>query len=238
MPACPRGAIIVDEHARIIVWPKCDRCFECVPACLYDSLTVCGRYVEPQEVLAEVLRDEAFYKNSSGGITVSGGEPLAQAGFVSHLLELCKQHGLHTTLDTTGYAPWRAMREVLEFVDLVLFDVKHLDAAEHRKATGVGNRLILENLQRASQATKVWMRVPVIVGFNDSGEHVEEISRLAKALKVGKISLLPYHEGGKTKCDQMGRAYNHERCGTPSAEQLLRLQEIIAGHGVKASIGT
>ncbi len=235
--ACPRGAITLDEHARRIVWEKCDRCFECVAACMYDSLTVCGRYVEPEEVLTEVLRDEAFYRNSSGGVTVSGGEPLAQARFVSHLLKLCKQHGLHTALDTTGYAQWATMREVLEFVDLALFDVKHLDSSEHRKATGVGNRLILQNLQSASQCTKVWVRIPLILGFNDSTEHVEEVSRLANAVKAEKISLLPYHEGGKIKCDQMGRLYNPSRSGAPSGEQLARLQHIIAGHGVRASIG-
>ena len=102
-----------------------------------------------------------------------------------------------------------------ECIDLVLFDVKHLDAGEHKKATGVENGLILKNLERACERTKVWLRIPLIAGFNDSPAHVAEIARLGKAMNVDKISILPYHEGGRTKCDQMGRRYKYrERSGS------------------------
>jgi pyruvate formate lyase activating enzyme len=190
------------------------------------------------EVLTEVSKDEAFYKNSGGGITVSGGEPLSQGRFVAHLLKLCKKNGLHTVLDTAGYASWEILNEVLQFVDLVLFDIKHLDPGEHQRVTGVENHLIIENFIKASRRISIWLRIPLIAGFNDSEEHIGRIAHLGKTNGIEKISLLPYHEGGKTKCEQLGRPYLFSGGKAPSEEHMMRLKEMIERKGIRVSIGS
>ncbi|MEJ2718479.1 MAG: glycyl-radical enzyme activating protein [Deltaproteobacteria bacterium] len=236
--ACPRGAIRIEESARRVDWNRCDQCFECVDACLYGSLKVSGEYMTASSVLDEVRKDEAFYRNSGGGVTVSGGEPLSQGEFVAHLLELCKQEGFHTALDTTAYAPWPVMSKVLRHVDLVLFDLKHVDTAEHLRRTGVPNELILENLAKAAARTTIWLRIPLIPGFNDSEEQIERVASLGKACGAAKISLLPYHEGGKTKSEQIGRPYRWSGGAAPMEEHVRKLAEIIEGFGIAASVGS
>jgi len=201
-------------------------------------LLSCGRYVGARDVLEEVLRDRDFYENSGGGITISGGEPLSHPEFVSLLLTLCREEGLHTALDTTGYAACEIVERVVKLVDLVLFDVKHLDPEKHRKATGVDNRLIMENLKRASRVTTTWLRVPLIAGFNDADEEIRELGKLGKSFGVEKISLLPYHEGGVSKSAQMGRAYRLPDGRAPDEERLSRLKEIIEEEGVTVSLGS
>lgn len=236
--ACDRGAITVDAESRHIDREKCDNCLTCVSACQYDSLLSCGRYVNVEEVLAEVLRDRDFYANSGGGVTVSGGEPLSQPEFVGGLLASCKTEGLHTALDTTGYAAWEIMEPLLKLVDLVLFDVKHLDQEQHRNATGVDNRVIMENLKRASARVPTWIRVPLIAGFNDAEDQIRELAEFANCFGVRKISLLPYHEGGMSKSTQIGKKYRFLDAHAPTNHHLNRLQEIIEGEGVPVSVGS
>jgi pyruvate formate lyase activating enzyme len=238
MEACPEGAIrMVEEGRREIHWEKCNQCLACVKVCVYNSLNVCGSYMRVQEVLDEVMKDEDFYRNSGGGMTISGGECLLQSEFVAQLLEAGKKEGLHTAIDTTGYARWEKMEEVLRFVDLVLFDIKHLDPREHKRTTGVSNKLILENLTKASKVPSIWLRIPLIADFNDSMEHIEGVAKLGKRIGAEKISLLPYHEGGKSKCKQMGRPYPSPETKAPSDEHIERLKELIQETGIKAAIG-
>ena len=235
---CPKEAISIDCTGRHIDWSICDNCLQCVDACLYQSLKMCGERISVEDALIEVLKDLPFYKNSNGGMTVSGGEPLMQAEFVASLLELCKQEGLHTCLDTTAYAPWEVMKEVLRFVDLVLFDVKHLDSREHQRTTGVPNDLILANLEKAANLTKIWLRIPLIAAFNDSEEHIKNVVNLGIKHGVEKISLLPYHEGGKNKCEQMGRPYPHGADSFPTDEHVEHLKEMIEAEGMSVSVGS
>lgn len=191
-----------------------------------------------KEVLDEVMKDEDFYKNSGGGVTVSGGEALLQSEFVTKLLEACKKEGLHTAIDTTGYTPWEKMEKVLRFVDLVLFDIKHLDPHEHKRTTGVGNELILENLIKASRVKSIWLRMPLIADFNDSEDYIKNITILGKKIGAEKISLLPYHEGGKLKSEQLGRPYPFPDGRAPSEKHINDLKELIEKEGIRASIGS
>lgn len=236
--ACPKGAItITKKEGRVIDWKKCNQCLLCADTCIYNSLNICGRYMKAEEVLHEVMKDIDFYKNSGGGITVSGGEPLSQSVFVTYLLEACKKEGLHTALDTTGYGPWKEMEKVLRFVDLILFDIKHLDPYEHKRIIGVGNKLVLENLIKASRVAKIWLRIPLIADFNDSEEHIKNITVLGKNIGAKKISLLPYHEGGKSKSEQLGQPYQFHDAMAPSDEHINNLKEVIEKEGIKATIG-
>ncbi len=237
--ACPRGAItMILAEGRKIDWSLCDQCLLCVGACIYRSLNRCGSYMEFPEIVLEIMKDEDFYRNSGGGMTVSGGEALGQSEGVAHLLELCKREGLHTALDTTGYASWEKLASVLEFTDMVLFDVKHLDPDEHRRVTGVGNERILENLEKAAKKKRTWIRMPLIAGCNDSETHIRQVAALAKKIGAERMSLLPYHEGGKTKSRQLGRVYPRPDAIAPAEDHVNRLKAIVEREGMKVSVGS
>ena len=189
------------------------------------------------EVIDEIMKDEDFYRNSGGGVTISGGEALWQSRFVTTLLAECKQKGLHTVLDTTGYSSWEKMSRVVNFADLILFDIKHLDLFQHRKVTGVENPLILENLQKIAKMLPTWIRVPLIAGFNDSMDHIRQVALLGEQLGIEKISLLPYHEGGKSKSVQLGRAYTCSEMEAPTDEHVQKLKNMIEDHDISVLIG-
>jgi len=235
--ACPRQAIRIRDGVREIDWERCDQCLQCVSSCLYGALTVCGRYMDVEEVLDEIRRDEAFYRNSGGGITVSGGEPLFQAGFVTRLLSASKNEGFQTALDTTGHAAWERIEAALPFVDLFLWDLKHMDPEVHKRFTGVGNELILENLRRVSGRARIWLRMPLIAGFNDSNAHMEAVLLLGKRVGAEKVSLLPYHEGGRSKSDQMGRPYAWSAASKPPDERIEALKHLVEREGLGVSVG-
>jgi pyruvate formate lyase activating enzyme len=237
--ACPEKAIsMTREEGRKIDWSKCNQCLECIKACIYNSLTACGRHLQVRDVVDEILKDADFYKNSRGGMTVSGGEALSQSTFTAGLLEACKQEGLHTALDTTGYASWDKTKSVLAHVDLVLFDIKHLDPQEHMKATGVENGIILENLLKLTGEKEVWLRMPLIAGFNDSETHLVRVAALVKKVGARKLSLLPYHEGGIAKCRQLGRAYPWPDAKAPDGAHVERLKALMQKEGVTVTVGS
>ncbi len=237
--ACPRHAIsLAPGGNRTLSWDQCDQCFRCVEACLYGALTVMGRSVGLEELVGEVERDRLFYQNSGGGITLSGGEPLAQPGFVREFLRELKKRGLSTALDTSGLAPESVWAEVLPYTDLVLFDIKKLQDEEHRARTGVGNDLILANARLAASNTRTWFRLPLIQGFNDAPEELRALAEMAKDLGVEKISFLPYHEGGAGKRLQIGREPSPEGMRPPPEGHLQKLRRIVEEKGVKVSLGS
>jgi len=234
---CPEGAItLVDGEAREIDWSRCNHCLRCVEACIYGSLNACGSEMEVAAVVAEVVRDRPFYETSNGGVTLSGGEALSQREFLKALLAALKREELHTVLDTTGFAPWEELEAVLPLVDLLLWDVKHLEPEAHRRMTGVCNELILENLRKAAKTTPVWLRVPLIAGFNDSEAHFGGLVELARAVKAERISLLPYHEGGESKSRQIGQSYPFKEGRAPDEARVIMLKELIEREGLVASI--
>ena len=238
--ACPRGAITITKTAgRKINREKCDSCLSCVAACLYDSLKQCGKYLTVAKVVNEVLQDKIFYENSGGGVTLSGGEPLSQPAFAKKFLTACKKEGLHTALETSGVGSWTSMESLLPVVDLLLFDIKQLDSDKHRKTTGIKNDLILENLQKAARLglSELWLRVPLIAGFNDSENHIRQIAALGIELGAQKISLLPYHEGGKAKSKQLGKTYSYEQGKAPGENHIRKLKHLIEKEGLAVTVG-
>ena len=237
--ACPQGAITITKEAgRKIDEKKCNQCLLCVDRCLYNSLHRCGKYMTVKEVIDEVVQDRLFYKNSGGGITISGGEPLSQSKFVGSLLEECKKEGLNTALETTGSVPWKEMENVLRYVDLTLFDIKHLNSAEHQRTTGVKNKTILENLRKAALVGKIWLRIPLIAGFNDAEEHIKQIALLGREIGAQKISLLPYHELGKSKSEQLRVPYGFPQGKAPTEKHVHKLKQIIERAGLTAAVGS
>ena len=237
--ACPIGAITLDHQKhRNIDRARCNLCFQCVDACPTKALSKVGEYMTVAEVMSEIERDELFYQKSGGGVTISGGEPLLQWQFVYRLLEACKQRHLHTALDTCGYAPWPILKKVLEHVDLVLYDIKHMDPKLHKEATGKGNRLVLSNLRRIPRQKKVWLRIPLIPGFNDSEENLTRVSELGREIGVEKVSILPYHKLAEEKYKQLGKRYTMADIEPPSKERLQEIQKFIEGFGLQVTIGS
>ncbi len=235
---CPKNAVtLTKERGRQIDWDLCSQCFECVEGCLYGSLEVIGKYMGIEEIVNEVEKDRIFYKNSGGGVTISGGEPIHQHRFVLKLLKALKEEGFHTALDTSGYASEEIFDEILKYVDLILFDIKQLNSDKHRQYTGVDNDLIFTNTRILAKKVRTWFRIPLIEGFNDSPEDMKRVAQIAKGLGVEKISLLPYHEGGQSKSHQIGQSYSLSWAKAPDEAHIERLREIALDIGVATSVG-
>jgi pyruvate formate lyase activating enzyme len=206
--------LISNEAGRVrrILWEKCDHCGQCVPVCPTRALEMVGDWLTVDQVMDVVRRDSVYYDNSGGGVTFSGGEPTAQPRFLDACAQRCRKEGIHTALDTCGCVEWNVLEGILRHIDLVLFDLKHMDSQTHERLTGVNNDLILENLRRIDQRAKpIWIRIPLIPGHNDSKDNLGAIAELARHLTaVKKISILPYNSAAGAKYRLIGRGYGLE----------------------------
>lgn len=216
----------------------CDNCGKCVEACCTGALYFEGRSETVEHVLAEVIKDQAFYENSGGGLTLSGGEVLAQPTFAHALLAAAQDMGLHTAIETTGFAQPDVLLKVVSKVDLVLYDFKHYDPVRHLEKTGVDNAQILENLKMLCDLGQpLVVRIPVIPGFNDSLEDAREFGRILSAFKVEEINLLPFHQMGEHKYDLLGKDYLYHGVKSIREESLAEYRQIMADFDLDVKIG-
>ena len=198
---------------------------------------ISGRTVTPHEVLAEVLGDTVFYDQSGGGVTFSGGEPLAQPEFLEETLRLCKDAGLSTVVDTCGFAHWDVLERIAPLVDLFLYDVKLMDDAAHMESVGVSNKIILDNLRRlASAGSKVTARLPVIPGVNDGMANIQKTGEYLSSVGVRRVTLLPYHDLGKEKYVRLGREYPLEDMASLPDESIERISHTLRGFGLQVDV--
>ncbi|MBQ8611768.1 MAG: glycyl-radical enzyme activating protein [Oscillospiraceae bacterium] len=191
----------------------CGGCGKCAEACCTGALELCGYAAAPQEVLATVLRDREFYKNTGGGMTLSGGEPLAQPAFTLALLKAAKAEGLHICMETCGYGDPAVVKEAAQYTDLFLFDCKLTDAALHKQYTGVDNTLILQNLAMLNElGAHIVLRCPILPDVNLNDAHFDGIAVLAERYGcIEQIDLEPYHPLGISKSERLGRAAAYDR---------------------------
>jgi pyruvate formate lyase activating enzyme len=224
---CPTGALEQTEDGRIVYRRElCVGCGKCAGECLYDARSLAGRLYTTEELLEEIRKDEAFYLTSGGGVTFSGGEPLAQPGFLGETLLACRETGIHTAIETTGSAAPERLEKIIPLVDLFLYDIKQLDSEKHRDMTSVSNGLILENLRRVvDSGASVWIRIPVVPGFNDSVEAITPILDHARQLGVSRVHLLPYHAYGSNKYRLLDRPY--EMPGTRGVDMKQRVETLL-----------
>jgi pyruvate formate lyase activating enzyme len=220
--ACPSGAHSQAGGRHSLNFAACDSCGRCVAACSYGALAIVGAEMSVARVLEEVLRDADYYRRSGGGLTLSGGEPLAQPAFAAALLRAARAAGLHTCLDTSGHAPWRTLAAVVDDVDLFLFDYKATDDATHRALTGVSNARILENLDRLYRlGARVVLRCPLVPGVNDTVDHLAGIASLsARYPSLAGIEIMAYHALGRDKMARIGRA--NPLASLPSADEATK----------------
>lgn len=235
---CPNGGISLSASGIATETEKCIGCGECCLVCVADARMLIGKVVSAEEVLKEVLKDKVFYDQSGGGVTFSGGEPLMQPEFLIQCLSLCKDAGLHTTIDTTVYAARELIEEVANLANLFLIDVKHPNSELHKKYTGVGNELIKENMRLISELGKeIIVRVPVVGGFNDSLECIGEIADFCESCRVSQIDLLPYNEGGVEKQKTMVKKCNVESFSNASQEKLQEAKDMLVARGFRVVLG-
>ena len=198
---CPNGAHAVDADGHRIDRSRCARCGACADVCPAGSLEMKGSVRTVDAVMRDVLADRAYYQATGGGMTLSGGEPMAQPAFSRALLQEARRHGVHTALETCGFTPEFEFEKIARLVDLFLFDCKGVDEALHRRHTGVSNRLILSNLAVLSSLdAAVILRCPLVPGENDTEENLRGIAALAKAHSaIRGVEIMPYHRMGREK---------------------------------------
>lgn len=242
LSTCPHGAITRDGDAVPRFDPDaCDLCGLCATGCPGEAMTMVGRLMTVDEVLQEVMRDEPFYARSGGGLTLSGGEPLAQPAFAAALLRRYKvqERGRHTTVETSGAVGWASLGEVVPWVDVFLFDIKHMGSAEHQRLTGVGNEQILENAERLARTpAALVIRLPLVPGCNDDDDNIRRTAEFARSLpNVDRVDILPYHRLGEPKYARLGRPYPLAAAAPLSGARLAEACAIVEASGLTARLG-
>jgi pyruvate formate lyase activating enzyme len=229
--ACPHEAARLVNGRIQQNWDLCQLDGSCILTCFPAAREIVGREVTAEEVVEELVRDRVFYEQSGGGVTFSGGEPLAQPGFLEDCLRLSKKAGLSTALDTCGSGSWENLERQLPYLDLVLYDLKILDDKLHQDYTGISNREILDNFKRlVASENKVQIRRPLIPGVNDSEEEIERLGKFLSKIKgENKIDLLPYHALSADKYKRLGRKGREWQI--PSKDLLDRISQQLVENG-------
>lgn len=241
--ACPSGAITITEDKKLIHDRSlCDNCktHECVNACLHEASSLSGKYYTVDELMDIFQRDRQFW-GGKGGVTFSGGEPLFQRDFILEILKRCKKAYIHVAVETASCFDTDYYMEVMNYVSWVFADIKHMDAVEHKKLTGVENKLILKNIRTLAEKQD-WdgfrvPRIPIIPGLNDSEENIRATAKFVKEIGLEVINILPFHRLGESKYRQLGRTYKFAEQKPPSDEHMLSIKKIIEGEGLVCFVG-
>lgn len=237
MEVCPTNALAY-ENPNFVDREKCIKCGACTKVCPTEALKMAGRRMSIAEVMQELRKDANHYRRSGGGVTLSGGEPLFQHAFAKQLLMACHEQGWNTAMETTGSTTREIVRDVIPHVDHVLMDLKVIDPATHQAATGIDNRIILENALCISSLTHTVVRIPVVPGVNNTVEAITAIGNFAKLMPgVNTVHLLPYHTYGENKYALLGRLY--PMCDAPNLkpEDMAPFKAVLEGLGFTCVIG-
>ncbi len=234
---CPEKAVVLTEAGPTIDRKSCVKCFHCTEICYAGAKYVTGKAYTVEELFKEIEKDRMFYSMSSGGVTFSGGEPLVQAEFLTQIAKKCHEEGIHVMLESCGYAEYEKFKTVLPFIDAMFMDLKHIDTEIHRRLTGRGNQLILDNIRKISEfGVPITIRTPIIPGYNDEKLNITGIAEFIKAIpNVREYELLAYHNLGESKYKALGRGYALHDVRPPSEEEMDSLvataEEVLKGSG-------
>jgi pyruvate formate lyase activating enzyme len=237
MKACPEKALAKNAKGRAVIdRGSCTNCGDCPRVCDPKALEMVGRDASVEEVLEVVLRDKEYYEASGGGMTLSGGEPMYQPEYAGALLEAAKARSLHTVIETSGFAEWKAFEMVMPHTDLFLYDYKETDRHLHEAFSGVSNEVIRANILALDRAgAKILMRCPMIPEFNARKEHLDGIAAMAKELRnLQGVELLPYHRLGKAKMTRFGFLWRMpEGLAPPERATIDSWNAYLRGRGVR-----
>lgn len=232
---CLSKAISLKDDNIFIDTNKCTLCKQCIDTCPQKALTSEGEIKTVQQVLDIVLQDEVFYEESDGGITLSGGEFLMQTQFAEELLIAAKEKNLHTCCETTGFCTPKKFQHIIQYIDYILFDLKHWDSQKYLEGTGVDNKLILTNMKYAiSTGKKVLLRIPVIPKFNDSLEDAKRFCEVLHDVGSNQCQLLPFHQFGENKYHLLNKQYAYENQPTLHREDLQEYLQIFLDNDIHA----
>ncbi|SEO86621.1 glycyl-radical enzyme activating protein [Propionispora vibrioides] len=237
---CPVDAIKLSDNRLNIDRRACTTCGACVEVCPHNALYLAGKVMTTSEILRIVMRDHDYYRNSGGGITLSGGEPFFQFQGALALLRESKEAGLHTAVETTGQVNPLQFCQAIPLVDQFLFDLKHCDPVILKEFTGGDLSLIKQNLQAAAEqkAEMIILRVPVVPGFNNNQDTIDGIYKIALENNISTVHLLPYHTLGKSKFAQLGLEYPYkDELPMLKNEELVPFCEIGKAKGLAVRIG-
>lgn len=206
---CPNNAHQIIDNKHFVEWNWCDLAGKCVEVCPSGALKIIGTNTEVDFIISEVMKDKKYFDKTGGGLTISGGEPMAQFESTKELLVMAKQKGIHTVLDTCGYGEQNHYNEILDYVDLFLFDYKLTDDDLHKEFTGVTNKQILDNLDFLyKNRASIILRCPLIPGINDNDDHLRGIKKIIKKYpKLKSVEIMPYHNMGRDKASRVGMDY-------------------------------
>jgi len=237
--ACPTGALSFDSGKKLSIDRRnCNLCGRCAQKCPTEALSMVGKEIDVDRVMKEIGKDAAFYDESRGGITLSGGEPLLQIDFLTAILDECKKKHVLTAVDTSGYASRRSFGKIVDKVDLFLYDIKMMDERKHRKYTGVSNKLILENFRRlAENGSDIFVRFPIVSGINDDEANVTKTAEFILSCGVKRVWLLPYHRAGIEKYRSLSRDYRLRTVRSPTDRKLSSIKERLEALGLSVRIG-
>jgi len=221
---CQTEALHLQEGKVTFDKIKCSNCFDCAYACFPDALQKVGEEITAEELFSRIEPDFQFFKDSEGGITVSGGEPMMQADFTTEILRLFHQAGIHTAIETNLTAPWSKYEQMLPYTDLIMADLKMMDEELHIHWTGASNKSVLLNIQQLDQLDKPYiLRTPVVPNVNANDKEMDAIFQFVSGLKnLIKYELLPFHPYAASKYKNMGIPYSFESVASISASEMER----------------
>lgn len=234
---CPLGAISLNGKANTNR-NVCDSCGLCADVCYNGARELLGREMTVADIMKEIERDVPFFDQSKGGVTFSGGEPLLQRKFLAEVLKACRAHDIHTVVDTSGFASWETFESIREDVNLFLYDLKSMDDEQHKKYTGVSNKLVLENLRRLDDVgTHCVVRIPLIPGVNDNQENLVESGKFLASLRnVQSVDLMGYHDIAQGKYESLGMEYRLPETKAPLAQSMQAAAKLLEDFGLKVKI--
>jgi pyruvate formate lyase activating enzyme len=215
----------------------CDKCDEkpCVDACPNSALKISGENITAAELFKKILPYQTFFNNSNGGVTLSGGEPLSQPDFAKDFLELCKSNQISCGVETCGYYIWNNVKHFISEFDFIYFDIKSTNEEKHYKFTGLDFYTVKNSLSNLAGKCnkKITVSVPVIPGFNDNEEEINNIGNLCNELGINKIRLLPYHNLGSSKYEELGRKYILNDVISPPVVKINTLKDILTKYNLE-----
>lgn len=231
LEVCPEGVHRLEEGRHIVVHEACAGCGLCADYCYAHALVITGRQMTVDEVLEQIRMDKPYYNRSGGGVTLSGGEPVLQSEFAMELLKRCKEAGIHTAIQTAGNYEFRYLKELLPYLDLIMYDIKAFSEDIYKTVIRGDRERILGNLKLLDEiGLPIIVRTPVVGNVNDTEPEMEAIAVfLSGLIHLRHYTLIPYHGLGKVKYDALGMEYKYDFY-TPKKEQMLHLEEIAARH--------